>query len=119
MDAVALKDLDLAIIQPDGDGDDITSCWFPESPVNGRIQLDAFSDLIKLLHSNVQRIIYITHDFSPFQSYPKRSIQLAAGRGQQAETNQFITIDIICQLPAVSCLLSIGDARCDSFSWIG
>jgi hypothetical protein len=119
MDAIALKDLDLAIIQPDGDGDDITSCRSPESPVNGRIQLDAFSNHIKLADGNVQRIIFVTHFFSPFQSYPKRSIQLAAGRGQQAETNQFITIDIICQLPAVSCGLSIGDARCDSFSWIG
>jgi hypothetical protein len=72
MDAIALKDLHLAIIQPDGDGDDITSCWFPESPVNGRIQVDVFSNLIKLLYGNVQGILLAAHSYSPFLNFAQR-----------------------------------------------
>jgi hypothetical protein len=71
MDAIALKNLHLAIIQPDGDGDNITSCRPPESSMNGRIQVDAFSNLIKLLHSNVKGILLAAHGYSPFLNLAK------------------------------------------------
>jgi hypothetical protein len=71
VDTIALKDLHLAIIQPDGDGDNITPRWFSESSVNGRIQVDAFGHLLKLLHSNVQGVIFIAHCFSPFLGFPQ------------------------------------------------
>jgi hypothetical protein len=72
MDTIALKDLHLAIIQPDRNGDDITSCRSPEPSMNGRIQVDAFSNLIELLHSNVKGILLAAHSYSPFLNFAQR-----------------------------------------------
>jgi drug/metabolite transporter superfamily protein YnfA len=37
--------------------------------MNGRIQVDAFSYLVKLLHSNAQGVVFAAHGHSPFLTF--------------------------------------------------